>query len=401
MKYLFSICLSLVLTFGFSQDFKFYKLKGDSALDDRKFELALKNYKLALKAKPERLLQTEEEIDIYINLCYAHTELAEYKAAIEHCFKALEKDAVKNNPKLTANLYNKLGVNYHYLGEQNLALEFYEKCTKLVGIDSAKLGAVYNNMANIYQQLNQLEKAKEYYKSSLDIFNAENHYEGKVAVSMNIGIIELQNNNLESAFNYTKNAEALAKEKKDTLNLIAVYVNLADYYVKISDFNMSEEYLETSLKLSKKFKSRMLIAETYKSFVNLYKTKKDFKKAFEYLVISTNLNDSIDILNNNREYAELQAKYQLKEKEKENELLRQEQAFRKTQVESQTKYIRLLLGLSTLALAFVIMFIYQRIKRNKARKLLVEQNKKIKKSKKQLEDLNFQYEKLIQKYEGS
>jgi uncharacterized protein YoxC len=60
----------------------------------------------------------------------------------------------------------------------------------------------------------------------------------------------------------------------------------------------------------------------------------------------------------------------------------------------------MLLGLVAIAVLFIGLFYYQRVKRSKAKKLLEIQNKEIKKSKKQLQDLNRQYEKLIAKYEG-
>lgn len=60
----------------------------------------------------------------------------------------------------------------------------------------------------------------------------------------------------------------------------------------------------------------------------------------------------------------------------------------------------MLSSLVFLSVIFMGLFYYQRVKRSKAKKLLEIQNKEISKSKKQLEDLNFQYEKLISKYEG-
>lgn len=387
--------------FAFNQDFKELKIKADSFYNIREYEPALRNYDLALKLKPERLLQTEDEVDILFKLSDIYSEYAEYQTSLEYCFKALDKDVIKKNPQLKSDMYNRIGINYHYLKQNNQALKFYKKSTEINGIDTTKLGPVYNNLANIYQVLNKSELAKIYYKKALTQFIATDHYKGKVIVNMNIGIIELQNNRIEIAYNYFKQAEALSREQNDTLNLIAIYINLGDYYTKITDYKQAEKHLKWALKYAKQENNRLYIVESYRSLVKLYKSQKNYKQAFANLEYEKAVNDSINQLNSKREYAELEAKYSLREKDKENEMLKQQKAFNELKVKSQEKYIIVLLGLIILTLAFVVLIFYQRIKRAKARKLLEDQHREIRKSKKQLEDLNYQYEKLIQKYEGN
>ena len=53
-----------------------------------------------------------------------------------------------------------------------------------------------------------------------------------------------------------------------------------------------------------------------------------------------------------------------------------------------------------LSILFVVLIFIQRMRISKAKNLLEAQNKEITKSKAKVKDLNFQYEKLIQKYEG-
>jgi tetratricopeptide (TPR) repeat protein len=390
----------LSLQFSFSQDFTAFKQKADSCYDIRDLNKALEFYKEALKIKPERILRTEDEVDILFRLSFIYSEYAEYQTALEYCFKALEKDVVKKDPQLSSGIYNRIGVNYNYLEQTDQALKFYKKSTLVKDVDTTKLGAVYNNMANIYQKQNNLDLAREYYKRALVQFEATDHYDGKVAVNMNVGIVELQSHRIETAYNYFKKAEQLSIDKNDTLTLIAVYINFGDYFTEITDYEQAEKYLSWALKYAKESESRMLVMESYKSMVNLYKSQKKYQQAFESLELFKASNDSISKLNSSREYAELEAKYSIREKEKENELLKQQQAFNQSEVQAQEKYISVLLGLVVLALAFVSLFLYQRIKRSKARKQLEAQHREIKKSKKQLEDLNYQYEKLIQKYEG-
>jgi len=329
-----------------------------------------------------------------------YTEIAEYQKAIEYMLKYVEKDIVQGRDSLLSPAFNSIGVNYNYLGQSDKALKFYNKAVETAEGDLIHIGGAYNNMANIYQIKGDLDLAKGYYKKSLSNFEQSNHYKGIVATVMNIGIIEMQEKHMEKALEYLDRARNLAKEKYDTLTYIIVCINLGDYYTQASDYQKSKECLNWALKNAKIQNARLYISESYKSLVNLYKTKEDYENAFKYLELFKASSDSIFNLNSNREYAELETKYSVREKDAENQLLLKEQQLTEAQYKSQQKYIWMLSGLVILAILFIGLFYLQRRKVAKAKRVLEAQNKEIKKSQKQLEDLNRQYEKLIDKYEG-
>lgn len=402
MKRIHILLFSILFSSQFisAQNFSTFLNKGDSCNEKRAFSQAISFYKQALESKPERIITSENEVEIFYNLGNAYTDIAEYQTALEFYFKYIDKDVVKNNNALLSNAYNKIGVNYNYLKQEDQALKFYNKCIETASDDTIRIAGAYNNMANIYQNKKQFEIATDYYKKALFFFNKKKHYEGQIAVNMNIGIIELITNKIETALSYFKHAEELASEQHDTLNLIAVYINLGDFYTTVKDYDEAQRHLEWALKYANKVNSRMLITESYKSLVNLYKTKKDYQNAFNYLELFKANSDSIFYQNSNQEYAELEAKFSIREKQKENELLKKEQEFTESQIESQEKYIWMLLGLVLVAIVFMVLFYFQRKSLSKSKYILEAQNKEIKKSQKQMKDLNYQYEKLIEKYEG-
>ena len=178
-----------------------------------------------------------------------------------------------------------------------------------------------------------------------------------------------------------------------------ISINLGDYYSKKLDYDNAEKHLEWALKTAIQKNVRESILESYNSFVNLYKAKGEYEKALEYMGLFKACNDSISNANQNREYAELETKYSIKEKEKELLVANNEQQLSESRINEQSRYIWFLSIIVAFSLLLIILIYIQYIKRKKSKNELLLKNAEILKSKKLLEDLNFQYEKLIEKYE--
>jgi hypothetical protein len=384
----------------FSQDFEAFLAKGDSSLEKRELNQAISFYKKALKVKPGRLLENAEEAKIFFQLSFAYSELSDHQTALEYLFKYIDKDCVKQNDSLLCDAYNSIGSNYDYLLQTEQALKFYQKSLNYAGSDPVKTGRAYNNTADSYQELKKYKEAKEYYLRALKYFEEGNADDGRLVAYINLGTIEVLDRRMELAQQYFENANAIAEEMQDPFYMVVAKVYLAEYYTSATDYEKAETILNWTLQNARKYNIPKYVNESYKRFVDLYEKKKDFENAFNYMKLYKANSDSLFNINSSMEYAELEAKYSIREKEKENDLLKTEQTLIESQVKSQKKYIRMLLGLVAIAVLFIGLFYYQRVKRSKAKKLLEIQNKEIKKSKKQLQDLNRQYEKLIAKYEG-
>jgi len=398
MKYFIYIIL-FISTPLLATDFNTEVLKGDSCFEKHDYNNAISFYKNALSIKPERLLTNSNDVEILSKLAQTYTQSAEYDEALNYLFKYIEKNNVKKNDSLLAYAYNNIGVIYQYIGSLDQSLKYLKKTIEIAGNDSSRIGGAYNNIAGIYQKKGDLKKTQMYYKKALKVFESIGLYKGIVVTTINIGIINLEENNTGLAFEYLSKAKVMAQEKQDTSTYIAISINLGDYFIKVADYNNAEVYLKWALKNSSLQNNRLYESAAYKSLVDLYKTQKDYQKAFEYLEEYKEINDEIFNQNSDREYASLEAKYSLREKEKANEQLKKEQILITKQINNKNKYIWTLSFLVIISILFIILFYLQKIKKAKTQELLELQNREILKSKKQIEDLNRQYEKLIKKYE--
>jgi hypothetical protein len=390
----------LIANLSFSQSFTSYLNKGDSCAELRELNQAISFYNKAMAKKPERLLNTNNEAIIFYQLAYVYSELSDHQTALEYLFKFVEKDCVKKSDSLLCNAYNRIGSNYDFLSKPQQALKFYHKSLEHAGSSSAMMGRAYNNIADSYQELGKIDEAKNYFLKGLEYFKKGDVYDGKLVVYINLGTVEVIKKRMESAQRYFENALDIAVEMKDTFYIVIAKVYLAEFYTTVTDYKKAEDLLNWSLSKALDYNMPKYVNESYKRYVDLYEKKKDYKKAFEFMKLYKANSDSLFNINSDREYAELEAKYSIREKEKENELLKTKQSLTESQVNSQRNYIHMLVAIVIGGLILILLLFYQRIKRAKAKKQLEVQNREISKAKKQLEDLNFQYEKLISKYEN-
>ncbi len=380
--------------------FNEFFVKGNEALEKREYDKALSFYATALEDRPERLLRSKEDLNILFQISEAHSEKAEYQNSLKFLYKYLEKPIVKTDSNLMARAYNRIGINFKYMGETQKALDNYFKSVKYMTKDPQRLAGLYNNIAGVYIDMQKVDTAQLYYTKSYDLFKTMGDNKGLVTAAMNLGLVEMELKHMENALSYFTEARKISQQTKDTVLLLITHINLGDYYTAVTDFENAARYLAWAEVQSKKINGLLYINETYKSIYKMHKAAKNFASALSYLELHKQTNDSINASNLNREFAEMEAKYRIRETEKENEDLKNSRAINELQLGTQRKYIWTLSGLAIFMLVFIAVFYLQRRNLTNSKRMLEEQHKALSKSEKQLQDLNFQYERLINKYEG-
>lgn len=399
----YALVLNLVFLLSFpvmSQDFYDFVSKGDSCAVKQNYSNAIKMYYKALELKSEVELSDENETKILLKIADAYSYEGEYKTSLGFLNKYVEKAAVIKNASLLSEAYNKMGINYDHLTNFDQALRFYNKCIAYADTNSIKAAKAHNNIANILHDRGQYNASKTDYLKALKIFEEQGYFAGRMAVYMNLAEIELKSKKVETALHYLEQADLLARSENDSLEMVNVRLGLANFHTSVTDYALAEQNLLWSLETAQSIKNNILVLEALDGLSGLFKKMKDFEKSYNYLVLYHDVNNNMYRTNADKAYANLEAKYLLSEGEKENILLKSKQEFIESQVSNQRVFIWILISLVILSLLFIILFYIQRLKTNKSKKALELQNKKIKKSETQLRDLNHQYEKLIEQYEG-
>lgn len=249
---------------------------------------------------------------------------------------------LKGDKKYMSSAFNSIGVANYFLGNQNLAIEAYDKayilskeagyingmstnlCNKALIYsdqsnyqpaietyfkaikifeetnDSLKLGQIYNNMAIIYNEQKYNDLALEYYKKSLDIKkNIGDPVEIGAAIT-NLGAFYADIKKYEKADLLYTEALALCEKENYRPGIAIIYANRSDLYSEID--SKIEESLILRLKALEIYKelgdkSKIAVQELglgnyYLRKHNLFLAEKYFNTALETFLVNGELHEA-------------------------------------------------------------------------------------------------------------
>ncbi|MEZ5083711.1 MAG: tetratricopeptide repeat-containing sensor histidine kinase [Bacteroidales bacterium] len=311
------------------------------------------------------------------------------------------------------------------LNKSQEALKFWEEIGDMGGMAKA-----YNGIGRLYQELENNESAFEYYKKSLEIYEKLEETPEIVSLTLNIGDIYLMNKLFDKALEYYFRAEEIGKELKNNTLTAVTLGHIGRAYNLKGDYLKALDYQQKSIILKKEIGDKMQLSESYMELGIIYYNVDDYEKAlanlskgldlareinFKYQIIIgykhlsevysklgkfekalTNYQnyikekEAIFSEENKQTIAELQAKYEIEKKGKENERLRHGQQLNSAQIRNQQLIIGFVLFI--LLGSFVLSIIFHgRYQQNQ--KLNIElslKNKKIEDQQKNVEKLNIE-----------
>jgi PAS domain S-box-containing protein len=338
---------------------------------------------------------------------------------IEYGEKALALSIENENDSMIIDSRINIGIGYSDIADYANAMDQLVQSLSLSEKINYKSGIAnsLSNIAIIYDNLGNYEKSKACYLKSLTIDKEINNDKGIIGALNNLGILCAKTKDYKKALSYYE--EALAKEKAiNEKQMIAITLaNIGDVYDFNGDKKKAQEYYENSLKAGEDLKSNTLIITSlinigrmnlannkpdsamiqykkalllskdygFKNFIKdidkylseLYEAEKNHLKALEYFKKYDALKDTLLSEESTNKITELQVKYETEAKQKENELLQEENKYQK----GLSNFL-ILISLMVIIIAFLSYRSF-RIKK-KSNQLLIEKNEVITKQKDQL-----------------
>jgi two-component system, NarL family, sensor kinase len=146
-----------------------------------------------------------------------------------HAKKSLFYAQKLNNDQLLAEGYNSMGVGYQVQGDNETALEWFEKMLNnpYTQKDSTLLSKAHNNLGVTYKNLGQYEKSIDHYLIGLSIDDALNDSGAMALKYLNIAQIYKLMGNYEISLQQDSLALEIFTRLNDTIRLPLVYNNLA------------------------------------------------------------------------------------------------------------------------------------------------------------------------------
>ncbi|MCX6233216.1 MAG: tetratricopeptide repeat protein [Bacteroidetes bacterium] len=210
----------------------------------------------------------------------------------------------------------------------------------------------YNNLAAIYFQQKNFDKALEYALLALGQIDPEKDTYPLSFLYMNIGGLYAELKNYPIAASYLNTAKNLEIRYNFSESLVLTYVKLASVY---QDFNMQDSgryYIKKAIALAQSTDNPTILADVWKEVYQYYGQAGDYKAAYQYFTEFSRIDDPLQVINDQQKFEQLRAVYDVERKERENQLLQQRLAFQELIVNRQRiiiggiLFIVVLLGLS-------------------------------------------------------
>jgi two-component system, NarL family, sensor kinase len=300
------------------------KVLGVINVNKGSYQLALEYYDKALKNYGE--LKDKKGIsDVLNNIGLVHQNLGNYSKAIVYHYKSLKIREEIGNKKGIAGSHNNIGLVYESQKMHDKALVHYFEALK---IDEElqnlqEMANVCNNIAVAYDYANSDLNARKYYLRTIEVAQKINYNYLLSTVYNNLATLYVEDNDFQKAFDYHFKALSIRKEMQDSVGLAQTFNNLGKLTYK-SGGNPTKaiEYLNEGLKIAKKMGIKNEIFLSYDGLVQASSKIEHADNTYTYALLYSEAKDSILNIENGKQIAEMQTRYETEKKEKENSELK-------------------------------------------------------------------------------
>ncbi len=293
-----------------------------------------------------------------------------------------------DKPTILNTLLN-IGVMYDNNGDKEKCLKYYFDALQYAdNKDMASLALLQSYIAEVYLSIKNISQAEVYLKKAIENSKLSNDSKSLIWAYSTMGYIQMDKANYSVAENYFKESLKLAQKTNFKLEIIHSLTDLGKFYNKVGNFSEANKHLNNAFKLAEELKSLTDLSAIYGELSSLYFNNKNYKEAYEYHKKYKTFSDSLFVISNNDKIAEIQTKYELDQKKREAELLKDENELQKKVIKAQ-KIIAIVVSL--LAITFIV-FIWilfrNRNKILKAKDLLLIKNEEIENHRKEISEKN-------------
>lgn len=350
-------------------------------------------YELAIEYN-YRAFQFAEKSDIASNLAKSYMNFGElylllkdYKQSTEYNLLGIKFCESQNDTKIKYHFLEMLGeINYYienYEDAENYLLKALNETLRKD--DFNKIAKIKLYLGRVYLAKRDIDKA-EYNLISVEVLvNKINNKKLLAEIYRELIIVYSYKNNLDKAQYYTNLALDLIKNIKNQELNIDIKLNAAKLYISLKKYSEAKAFLDEIESLIESSNNIEHKLEFYFIKMNVYEMMNDYQLAYQYQKKYLMIKE--EMINETKSSAINDAlkKYESEQKEKENQLLKQN-------IESERK-VGLYFGIIIVTIAVLVtllalFLLYRNKKERRINRILQDKNDEIGKQKEELESLN-------------
>ena len=313
-----------------------------------------------------------------------------YDKSLALLLEALDQFKQEGMEKETGYCCETIGKIYTATGSPQQAIPYHSQAVSV----SKKLNRIpdvarnYASMGSALMSMDSIDKGLTYYLVSFMIIDSLKMESEKNELLIQIGDGYLKLGKYEKSLVNYYQAMELAEKNGDLFLLAQAKSRIGIGYFRMNNFPAALKYSRESLILADSIKTYRIAGESYLNLSGIYAAQQNYKKALDCYIRYKEASDSL--LNEEKitQIGELQAKYDITQKEKENEALKEQNLQKAATIKRLVMASVIIALLLLLALAQLMMVIRLNKKTRQLNLKLAEQGK-------ELEDLNDQKDKFF------
>ncbi len=202
-------------------------------------------------------------------------------AALTYAEKALQLSRDLNWQKGVVGAIRQQGVAYYHQSDLLRALDSFQEALRKSDqlTDSAMKPSLYNNIASIYADLDQHEKAIAYYEEFLQSARSMKRKGNEVIALTNIGVSFNDMDQSEKAINYLHKALEIAKNEGFRHFQSAILNNLAIAYDTKGDYDNATDYFDQAIELASGIGNKNTMSSALNSISQIQVKQGNYKAA--------------------------------------------------------------------------------------------------------------------------
>jgi signal transduction histidine kinase len=250
--------------------------------------------------------------------------------------------------------------------------------------DQRGIGNCFNVVGLIQLDQQSFANALDNFAKALEVWKAIGHEEGVAAILFNQSLVFVQQGDFAKAYDYQLKAIEVERKVLNEKNLGTSYNFLGNLLIKMNRLDEAAAYLEKARLLAKQTGSLIQIRTNHLFWANYYEARGDYKNALREQVRFNAINDSLYRESGALKIAEMEALYQVEQKEQEIKLLNQQAQLQAQEMKLQESSLRWQRGITLgalLALVLISLFAISTYRYNrqieKANREILEQKEEI------------------------
>ena len=306
----------------------------------------------------------------YNALANIYIEKANFKTALVYAFKALKCFEDINHESRKADVLKQIGDIESGLKNHESSIKYFKEALEIYKRFEQTFYVSYtnNSLGISYQNLDDYKTAETYFE--LAVKNAKT-VEDKLGISNalhNLGDINRRQYKYSEAKKILLEAKAITEEENIKLGKANVLHSLSKIDFHFKNYSEALKNNKEAIEISKSMGAMSHLADLYKYRSNLLESLNKKNDALEFLKLYQTINDSLFTTKKSQQIEELKAIYESEQKEAEITLQQQEIEALSAQAKND-ELTKTLYGIGMFSLLTIASLIYisfnQRIKKNK------------------------------------